>query len=406
MKPQLDFKINNYSIVRKDRSDGKSGVAIFIKYNLYYSYKSNNQFKDIEYIHVELYCNDTKLNIVNLYNPPSNIINKDVYSNFFSYKNIIICGDFNSKNNLWGSSSSDKNGKLLLQLIQDHDLNILNDGSGTHLSYLGKVTPLDLTFIAKQYCSKTKWQVLDNTFGSDHYVIQITILNQKEKQENSAIIKWNYKKANWNKFNNHFESSFGNLNLIDNDNMQINMFNNKIISVIKDAADLYIPKCKPFNKNMVPYWNEECNLAIKERKKARRKVMRSKLPQDWLDYKKKKALAQRIIKQSKKIFCKNYCKSLNKDSNLTKVWNLIKRFNNNDLFSGYNFPTLSLNNQDYVENTQKAEILAKTFQSVSEEANYNKTFIKNKSIFLQKYKYLNEQILVENSILDENFTLN
>ena len=73
--------------------------------------------------------------------------------------------------------------------------------------------------------------------------------------------------------------------------MQINMFNNKIISDIKDAAELYIPKCKPFNKNMVPYWNEEFNLAVKERKKARRKVIRSKLPQDWLDYKKKKGLA-------------------------------------------------------------------------------------------------------------------
>ena len=69
---------------------------------------------------------------------------------------------------------------------------------------------------------------------------------------------------------------------------------------------------------------------------------------------------------------------------------MIKRFNNNNLYSGYNFPTLSLNNLGYVENTQNAEILAKTFQSVSEEANYNKTVVKNKSIFLQKNKYLNE----------------
>ena len=39
---------------------------------------------------------------------------------------MVICGDFNSKHNLWGSALTDLNGKIL-ELIQDNDLNILND---------------------------------------------------------------------------------------------------------------------------------------------------------------------------------------------------------------------------------------------------------------------------------------
>ena len=42
--------------------------------------------------------------------------------------------------------------------------------------------------------------------------------------------------------------------------------------------------------------------------------MKSKLPQDYLEYKRKKAIAQKIIKSAKKQYWVNYmyCNSLNK----------------------------------------------------------------------------------------------
>ena len=52
--------------------------------------------------------------------------------------------------------------------------------------------------------------------------------------------------------------------------------------------------------NAVPYWNDKCSEAVKERKHAKRKVLRSRLPQDYIVYKRKKALAQKTIKTSKK----------------------------------------------------------------------------------------------------------
>ena len=162
------------------------------------------------------------------------------------------------------------NGKILEELIQDNDLNLLNDGSGTHLTSYGNITPLDLTFITKSYSSKTKWEVLNETFGSDHFAIKITIFNQFKKHKGSNQNKWIYKKANWNKFNENFESlnDYSNFN---SDNLEINEYNEKIISDIKKTSEICIPKTKTHNKKMVPYWNEDCSVAIQDRKKQEEK---------------------------------------------------------------------------------------------------------------------------------------
>ena len=49
-------------------------------------------------------------------------------------------------------------------------------------------------------------------------------------------------------------------------------------------ANKYIPTIKNLLKNFVPYWNDDCNIAIKEIKKAKRKVFISKLPQVYIKY--------------------------------------------------------------------------------------------------------------------------
>ena len=81
-------------------------------------------------------------------------------------------------------------------------------------------------------------------------------------------------------------------------------------------------------RNPVPYWNYKCTEAIKERKRARRKVIRTKLPQDFIEYKKKKALSQKIIKSSKKEYWQKYCNSLNKNFNSHQIWKTVKRMKN------------------------------------------------------------------------------
>ena len=98
---------------------------------------------------------------------------------------------------------------------------------------------------------------------------------------NSKCNLWNYKKAKWNLFRENLETLSNNRNV---NHTEINKYWKSISEEITDAAVKYIPKVKKRIKNPLPYWNEECNEA--RRKHARRKEIKSKLPQDFIVYKK------------------------------------------------------------------------------------------------------------------------
>ena len=43
--------------------------------------------------------------------------------------------------------------------MDDNDLYLLNDGTGTHISYCGNQTPLDLTFVSNNLANISNWNV-------------------------------------------------------------------------------------------------------------------------------------------------------------------------------------------------------------------------------------------------------
>ena len=89
--------------------------------------------------------------------------------------------------------------------------------------------------------------------------------------------------------------------------------------------------------------------------------MRSRLPQQWLIYKQKKALALRTIKHAKKAYWQNFCQSLNKDSSLSKVWNTIRNISNGQEIIFNNFPVLIFKNHEYIEDIDKLNYWPKLF---------------------------------------------
>ena len=182
---------------------------------------------------------------------------------------------------------------------------------------------------------------------------------------NSKCNLWNYKKAKWNLFRENLEtlSKKRNFNYTEKKDWK------SISKEITDEAVKYIPKVKKRIKNPVPYWNEECNEAIKERKRARRKVLKSKLPQDFIVYKQKKALGQKLLNPLRNNTGQHYCSSLNKNSNLNKIWKTVNKMKSHDN-SNNNIPIIKVNNKENITDEQKAEVLANCFQSVCSDQNY------------------------------------
>jgi hypothetical protein len=268
LKPNLNFKINGYSLIRKDRIINRGGgVCIFVENSITYNIKENKKL-NIEFIHIEICINNKKYNIINIYNPGLKIIQAD-YDQLFAIKDCIICGDFNSNNPIWGSHTKDRNGKCLQEIMENNNLIVLNDGKGTHITNIGKLSNIDLTFTTDKISSGTTWNVTENTLGSDHYIIEIQLYNINHDIIKTNNYKWNYRKAKWNLFQENVEN-LQKEKPIEN-NIDVNNYNEIITNHIKISANKYIPKSKPKLKNPVPYWNVECNIAIKERKLVKKK---------------------------------------------------------------------------------------------------------------------------------------
>ena len=401
LKENINYKLNNYSVIRKDRKFTRDGgVCVFVKNNITYKVKENDFVNNVEYIHIEIFINSKYFNLINIYHPGGKI-NKFEYSFLFAIKNVTICGDFNSKNTIWGSNITDSNGKIIQELMDENNLYILNDGTGTHITHNGNQTPLDLTFISSNLANIANWNLYNDTLGSDHFPVKIELYqNRNIIENNNKSNAWNYKKANWNLFSENLETVQNNRHI--NDDLEINEYWEIISNDIMNSANKYIPKKQKIMRNPVPYWNEKCTEAIRERKRARRKVLRTKLPQDYIEYKKKKALAQKIIKSSKKQFWHNYCSSLNKNSNFHKIWKTIMRMENNNNSSN-NIPTIIIDNKEYITDNQKAEALANTFKLISSDENYEKLFLTKRQSFLTDNKNIKMKQNSSDSILDEDF---
>ncbi len=96
LKPNLDFRIINYTAVWSDKEEEiGGGCATFIKENMPFRVVSKG--KDEEYIVVEIWTNEGQFTIITYYNPFRKLdINKLKQIQGQTRNRIFWCGDFNS----------------------------------------------------------------------------------------------------------------------------------------------------------------------------------------------------------------------------------------------------------------------------------------------------------------------
>ncbi|UYV62457.1 hypothetical protein LAZ67_2000678, partial [Cordylochernes scorpioides] len=178
--------------------------------NLYYEDIAINipNTSDLEAQGIKVYLNQNKtINIFNMYHPPNNKLIDDGTMAQFLTDNTIIVGDLNAKHQLWGCSTPNPRGKILSNLFDDNAFMCLNDGNPTHHSYsYNTAQALDISFSSPDIFHKCKWQIL-KSIGSDHLPILIEI-STKTKTSSIKEKFWNFKKANWNLYQQNTNEDF------------------------------------------------------------------------------------------------------------------------------------------------------------------------------------------------------
>lgn len=406
LSKQKTYSLPGYEFIRKDRktSDGRSkggGCGIFIKKGVAFSVvECDLSPLEAQIIEIWSSSNQNKTMIVNFYNP-GGVIKVDDLDKLINNKDVsvIICGDFNSYNTLWGSDRTDRNGNVIESFIDTHDLFCLNDGSGTRLdTHTGKMSCIDLTFCSQSLAHKCSWFVHDDKWGSDHYPICLQVGIDTYRSNPTHSSSWSIHKANWDKFNELCNDNITHPSDCDS----IEFVYNRFMSELNDAIDGAIPKTKHVasNKPPVPWWDDKCDEAVKEKKKALNILKRSSLPHDLIDYKRKKAIARRVIRDAKKRSWQNFCQGINSQTSCKTMWNKIKRISHNS--SGNIIPVLKIDGKNIISDADKANSLAKTFAHVSSNDNYNDEF-KNIKRLEEEKLHLND---VDNgNCINEPFTI-
>lgn len=213
------FRIPKYNIIRKDRDTSFGGVLIGIRDNIEFKYTNVSFQTQIEYVAVTIRKEIHEFSIICFYIPPNtnfslseikSILN-EIPSPFY------ISGDFNAHNFAWGSEKTDGRGSLIMDLIDDLNLNILNDGSITRIA----VPPnnhscVDLSLCSNNLSMQSSWRTIDQPNGSDHLPILIVMQTSADTVTfYEASTPDLCKNVNWVKFSDLVSISL--INIVNSD---------------------------------------------------------------------------------------------------------------------------------------------------------------------------------------------
>lgn len=84
-------------------------------------------------------------------------------------KPLILVGDLNIRNLLWGSLYTDPRGKIVESILEDPNLILLNNGSPIrNHPFNGNLITIDLTIASANIALYTDWDTLSSYNDSDH----------------------------------------------------------------------------------------------------------------------------------------------------------------------------------------------------------------------------------------------
>jgi len=282
---------------RKEKKGG--GSVIYIKKNIKFNVLDTIEFNDVDIEVAGIIFMRNNLEIVTLmsvYIAPNQIINTEHLNKLITHKNVILLGDFNAKNKLWGSPVNDMRGQIVENFMEENNLICINNGEGTHLNYNGTVSHLDLVLCSNNISLSTECRVLKETWGSDHFPLEVVINGKDIRAYNNLCYNHNFKLVDWTKYQSYLTNETDFNQEIHELNHDFEKFRAKIIK----ARENSIPRRNfSFKHKYTPFWNRECSEAKSIKKKAAKELRKNNNQLNIDKYKQSKKKFKELISKSK-----------------------------------------------------------------------------------------------------------
>ena len=220
---------------------------------------------------------------------------------------------------------------------------------------------LDLTLASRDIAAKCQTHVTDALIGSDHFVI-LTTVNDKVVRSDPMPRKWSFTKANWKKFSQLVDTR------LESD-ISLEELNSTITRSIITAAENTIPRTKNVGKRLIPWWNSDCQRAVRRKKAAFLKMKRTFKIDDVLAFKKSRSECRRTILNAKRRCWEAYCSTMDIKTNVKTVWRTVRALSG--IYCGKTFPDLKTDDGGTIsDDRSKANAIATVLAEVSSTNNY------------------------------------
>lgn len=274
------YRITNYHQILHSRPDNYGGAAILLRnsYNYYpIQIPTLSEFTQSVAIRVA----NLDLILASIYVSPSISIStfeddmNKVINALRPFTKTVIGGDFNAHHFVWDSEldKTDRRGEILMQIINDHNLLLLNDGTKTFVPVQvnRRSSAVDLTMCTAAIFPNAIWKVLDVGVGGSHHLALETILSTTQANNEARFI-YNHKRIN---------EDISRLELQGVEDL---------ISNVRKISKNHKKKAKHDPRF---WWSEDVDKAWKEKAEARRNFNNTSSKENLIEFKRRAAIFQR-----------------------------------------------------------------------------------------------------------------
>lgn len=329
-------KIPNYSLLEcfsPPASNGVhyGGVAIALKSNYIFS-RIHIPFNchPFQVVGCKLTCGTKIISILSIYVAPDKPYSVDNTVNMFKEllklcsEYIIITGDFNAHSPVWGDSRNDAKGLCILDVLDQCNLFLLNNGLPTRFNALDQPSAIDLTFSSPNLGIDCQWSTFNDTLNSDHVPIVINILLISRP----SILNRDISRVCTPK---NFDSSRYKNNLLKVDYNYLSSLHSS--DALNELNKAMVLACSPqtYSKNKKlrsspVWWTPVCSKAVALRRKAFSlyKSRPSRLNYDNLKVQERET--KYILQLEKKKGWQTFCSEINPSMKINHIFNRVKSF--------------------------------------------------------------------------------
>ncbi|KYN10136.1 hypothetical protein ALC57_17731 [Trachymyrmex cornetzi] len=250
---------------------------------------------------------------------------------------VLIVGDFNAHHITWGCSNSDRHGRILLSVMDDVHACIINDGKPTFLTPPGSnKSAIDVSIASADLAPLCEVVTEEDTGGSDHYPIQITIGGSLGLRHIfSYRLALNGRDAKMF-YSSLFSSSKEFFKEIPEETIEAYEFfadhlRNTARSLLSEKMHYLRTVLAPSGRKHPPWWTEECSKAILERRNFSKTYQRCPTLENFLAFKRARAACSRKLYKTKRKQWKKFVGSFDCKTPTTDIWRLIKAFKRRNL---------------------------------------------------------------------------